>query len=142
MKKFGTVLLSDIVKECLSGDEFAREMMEDLFNFLIKLRLWRWKYLLSQNQKNEIQMSDLLALIKEEKEGINRLFSFLYQTDIPVENRIEILMLLKEFVKEEIKWISMDVSEINFVKNNGFFNLPIFILFDVFLFTVVFHNLN
>ena len=116
MKKFGTILLSDIVKECLSGDEFAREMIEDLFNFLIKLRLWRWKYLLSQNQKNEMQISDLLDLIKEEKEGINRLFSFLYNTDIPVENRIEILMLLKEFVKEEIKWISMDVSEINCVK--------------------------
>ncbi len=116
MKKFGTVLLSDIVKECLSGDEFAREMMEDLFNFLIKLRLWRWRYLLSQNQKNEIQISDLLSIIKEEKEGINRLFSFLYNTDIPVENRIEVLMLLKDFVKEEIKWISMDVSEINCVK--------------------------
>ena len=116
MKKFGTILLSDIVKECLNGDEFAREMMEDLFNFLIKLRLWRWKYLLSQNQKDEMQISDLLALIKEEKEGINRLFSFLYNTDIPVEHRIEILMLLKEFVREEIKWISMDVSEINRIK--------------------------
>ncbi|AIJ06095.1 hypothetical protein JH146_1253 [Methanocaldococcus bathoardescens] len=116
MKKFGILLFSDIVKECMNGDEFAREIIEDLLNFLIKLRIWRWKYLLSQNQKNEIQMSELLPLIKEEKEEIDRLFSFLYNTDISVENRIEILMLLKEFVKEEIKWILMDANQVNLVR--------------------------
>ncbi|ACX72521.1 conserved hypothetical protein [Methanocaldococcus vulcanius M7] len=112
MRRFGSVLISDIVKECLSGDEFAKEIIEDLLNFLIKIRLWRWKYLLSMNGEKNIDSSDLMMLIKEEKEGINKLFSFVYRTDIPTENRIEILLLIKEFIKDEIKWISMDINDI------------------------------